>query len=95
MMVDIEVAFRIGIYFTLIILLIALIVLVIRLIKMLKKVDTILDEVDEDIEKIRGVFDIIDKTTDFAVGISDRIVSKVSNGIQRVFKRRRGNDLDE
>ena len=94
-MVDMELALKICIYFTLIVLLVALIVLVIRLIKTLKKVDNILDEVDENIEKVRGVFNIIDKTTDFAVGISDRIISKVSNTIQKVFKRRKGNDLDE
>ena len=94
-MVDMELALKICVYFTLIVLLVALIVLVIRLIKTLKKVDNILDEVDENMEKIHGVFDIIDKTTDFAVGISDKIVSKVSRAIQKVFKRRKGNDLDE
>lgn len=94
-MIDIEVALRAGLYVVLIILVIIFIILGIRLIKTLNKVDNILDDVDEKMEKVNGVFDIIDKTTDIAVGVSDRIVSKISKLVEGLFKRKRGNDLDE
>ena len=94
-MVDIEVALRACLYIALIILVIVFIVLGIRLIKTLKKVDGILDDVDEKMEKVDGVFNIIDKTTDVAVGISDRVVSKISGLIEWISKKKKGNDLDE
>lgn len=94
-MVDIEVALRACLYIALIVLVIVFIILGIRLIKTLKKVDTILDDVDEKMYKVNGVFDIIDKTTDVAVGISDKIVSKISNLIEGLLKKKKGNDLDE
>ena len=40
-----------------------------------------------------GLFDIIDRTTDFAASISDRMISKITDGISRLFNR--GRDLDE
>ena len=40
-----------------------------------------------------GFFDIIDRTTDFAASISDRMISKITDGISRLFNR--GRDLDE
>ena len=94
-MIDIEVALRACLYIALIILVITFIVLGIRLIKTLKKVDGILDDVEEKMDKVNGVFDIIDKTTDIAVGISDKIVNKISRVLENMFKRRKGNDLDE
>lgn len=94
-MVDIEVALRACLYIALIVLVIIFIILGIRLIKTLKKVDGILDNVDEKMDKVNGVFDIIDKTTDIAVGVSDKIINKISRLIEGVFKRKKGNDLDE
>lgn len=94
-MVDIEVALRACLYISLIILVAIFIVLGIRLIKTLKKVDNILDDFDEKMDKVNGVFDIIDKTTDIAVGISDRVVGKISKLIEGLLKKRKGNDLDE
>ena len=95
MMVDIEVALKIGVYIALIILLVILIILGIKLIKTVKKVDNILDEVDEKMDQVSGVFNIIDKTTDFAASISDKVVGKISKFVELIFKRKRGNDLDE
>lgn len=94
-MIDIEVALRACLYVALIILVIIFIILGIRLIKTLKKVDGILDDVDEKMDKVNGVFDIIDKTTDIAVGISDKVVNKISKLIEGIFRRKKGNDLDE
>ena len=94
-MVDIEVALRACLYIALIVLVIVFIVLGIRLIKTLKKVDTILDDVDEKMGKVNGVFDIIDKTTDVAVGVSEKIITRISGFIEGIFKRKKGNDLDE
>lgn len=94
-MVDIEVALRACLYISLIILVAIFIVLGIKLIKTLKKVDNILNDFDEKMYKVNGVFDIIDKTTDIAVGISDRVVGKVSKLIEGLLKKKKGNDLDE
>ena len=94
-MVDIEVALRACLYIALIVLVIVFIVLGIKLIKTIKKVDNILDDVDEKMYKVNGVFDIIDKTTDVAVGISDKIISRISGIIEGVFKKKKGDDLDE
>ena len=76
-----------------IVLVICLIVFVIRLIKTLTKVDSILDDANSKMNKVDGLFDIIDRTTDFAASISDRMISKITDGISRLFNR--GRDLDE
>ena len=88
--------------FLVLILLMALIVLVviftiigIRLIKTLKKVDTVIDDVNEKMNKVNGVFEIIDKTTDYASSISDKIIGTISNFISGLFLKRKGKDKDE
>jgi hypothetical protein len=45
--------------------------------------------------KVDGVFDIIDKTTDYASTISDKIVGAITNFISILFKKKKGNEEDE
>lgn len=79
----------------LIVLVIIFIVLGIKLIKTLKKVDNVIDDVNVKMNKVNGVFEIIDKTTDYASTISDKIIGALSNFVSSLFKKKKGNDEDE
>lgn len=77
-------------YIALIVLVIILIVLSIKLMKTLKKVDSVLDDVDSKMKKVDGIFNIIDRATDFANSVSDKVINGISGTINKVFKRKRG-----
>lgn len=95
MIIDLNEVFPIILYILLIVLVIILIILGIKLIKTLRKVDTVIDDVNNKMEKVDGVFDIIDKTTDYAASISDKIVSGIANFIGNVFRKKKVSDTDE
>lgn len=95
MYIDTNELFPIILYILLIILVIILIVLGIKLIKTLRKVDDVIDDVNKKMLKVDGVFDIIDKTTDYAASISDKIVGGLANFIGNVFRKKKGKDSDE
>lgn len=95
MTIDIDVFLSILLYLTLIVLVIVLIVLGIKLIRTLKKVDDVIDDVNYKMEKVDGVFNIIDKTTDYAAGVSDKIISGISNFLKMFLKKKKGNDENE
>lgn len=82
-------------YASLIILVIIFIILGIKLIKTLKKVDSIIDDVNGKMNKVDGIFDIIDRTTDYASSISDKIIIAISNFVNVLFKKKKGNDENE
>ena len=86
---------QILLYGSLIVLVIVWIVLGIRLIGTLKKFDCVIDDVNEKINNVNGVFNIIDKTTDYASSISDKIIAIISNFISGKFKKKKGNDDNE
>lgn len=94
-MINVEDLLPIILYIALIVLVIFSIVFVIRLIKTLSKVDIILDDVNRKMIKVDGLFDIIDRTTDYASNLSDKLISAVANGINFVFRRKKGRDIDE
>lgn len=85
-MVDINDLLPILLYVVLIILVIICIVLGIKLIETLNKVDHVIDDVNVKMGKVNGVFNIIDKTTDYASGISDKIINGLTNLVGLVFK---------
>ena len=60
------------IYSLIAILLIVLIVFVIRLFSTLSRLNKTLDDVNTKIEKLNGLFNIIDNTTDYITVISDK-----------------------
>lgn len=95
MVVDLNQFFTILLYLGLIVLIVIFIILGIKLIKTLKKVDEVIDDVSEKMNKVDGVFNIIDKTTDYASSISDKIIGAVSNFINVLIRRKKGNDEDE
>ena len=60
-----------------------------------KKIDNIIEDVNIKMNKVDGVFDIIDKTTDYAATISDKIVGAITSFVGLLFKKKKGNDNDE
>ena len=76
-------------YMVLIIFVITLIILTYRAIQTLKKVDEMVDDFNKKSSKLNGLFNIIDTTTDAVVGVSDTIVSAITNGIEFLFNRKR------
>lgn len=95
MMINLNELLGLILYISCIILVIVFIVVGIKLIKTLKKVDNVIEDVNEKIDKVEGVFDIIDKTTDYASSIGDKIISGISNFISALLRKRKGNDEDE
>ena len=95
MMVDLNNLLTIILFIALIILVVIFIVLGIKLIKTLKKVDEVIDDVNFKMNKVNGVFEIIDRTTDYASTISDKIISGLSKFVNSLLKRKKGNEEDE
>ena len=95
MMVDLNQFLEIMLYVVLIILIVIFIVLGIKLIRTLGKVDKVIEDVNGKMTKVDGIFNIIDKTTDYASTISDKIISGISNFISVLVRKKKGNDDNE
>lgn len=95
MLVNVNELLTLVLFAVLIILVIIFIILGIKLIRTLKKVDEVIDDVNGKMNKVNGVFEIIDKTTDYASTISDKIINTLSNFVGILFKKKKGNDDDE
>ena len=95
MMINITEFLGILLYVSLIVLVIICIILGINLIKTFKKIDKVIDDVDGKMKKVNGVFDIIDKTTDYASSISDKIIGTIANFVGTLLRKKKGNDEDE
>ena len=86
------------IYSLIAILLIVMIVFIIKLFGTLSRINKTLDEVNTKVEKLNGVFNIIDTTTDYLSLLSDKLVDKVTNVISSLFSKKdktEGEDEDE
>lgn len=86
-MVSIEECLIIFLYFALIVLVIFAIALVIRLMKTLNKVDLILDDVSKKMNKVDGLFELVDTTTNYVSNFSDKIFSFIQSSINALFRR--------
>ena len=95
MTIDLNQFLGLILYICLIVLVIVFIVLGIRLIKTLNKVDSVIDDVNGKMNKVNGVFDIIDKTTDYASTISDKIIGAISSFVNLLLRKKKGNDDNE
>lgn len=95
MTVNLNDALVLVLILALIILVVIFMILGIKLIKTLKKVDEVIDDVNGKMNKVNGVFEIIDKTTDYASTISDKIIGTLSNFVNSLFKKKKGKDEDE
>ena len=92
---DAGVLLPIIIYILLSVIIVFLIILCIRLIKTIDKMNIILDDVGRKLVKLDGLVNLIDKTTDFASSINDKIVSKVSGIVYKFFKKKKEKNKDE
>lgn len=95
MMIDFNQFLAILLYVSLIVLVIICIILGINLIGTLKKVDKVIDDVNGKMNKVNGVFEIIDKTTDYASSISDKIIGAITGFVGALLKKKKGKDEDE
>ena len=95
MTIELAEVLPILLYIALIALVIAVIFLVIKAINTLKKVDLILDDVNRKMVKVDGLFNVIDNITDYAAGLSDRIIGGITNMINLLVRRKKGRDEDE
>lgn len=91
MIIDLNDLLPIILFIVLIILVIICIIIGIRLIGTLNKVDGLIDDVNLKMSKVDGIFTLIDKTTDYASGISDKIINSIVS-LFRIFKRKNRKD---
>lgn len=79
------------------ILLIVLIVLGIKLIITMNKIENVVDDINVKVNKLNGVFSIIDLTADKLVLISDKLVDGISSLIRKIFtkKKREDDEINE
>ena len=61
----------------------------------MNKVQDIVDDVDDKVQSLNGFFDIIDMVTDKLSMFSDKVIDIVVNFIQRVFKPRKKENIEE
>ena len=87
--------FPIILYVLLIILVVVLIVLVIRILGTLKKVDQVVDDVNHKVSKLNGLFSAIDGATDTLTIMSNRVVSLITAGIDKLFTKKNKKKEDE
>lgn len=73
-------------YLVLIILIVTSIVAIIKIIKTINKVNTAVDDVMWKANKLNGLFNIIDTTTDAISSFSDKIINGLSNMIIKFIK---------
>lgn len=95
MIIDFNQFLSMLLYISLIVLVIILIILGIKLIKTLKKVDSVIDDVNGKMSRLTGIFDIIDKTTDYASLISDKVLNAIYSVVNVFTKRKKGHDKYE
>ena len=79
------------------ILLIVLIILGIKLIITMNKIENVVDDINVKVNKLNGIFTIIDLTTDKLALFSDKIIDGISTIVRKVFsrKKRRDDKIDE
>ena len=79
----------IVIYSLIAVLLVVLIIFVIRLFSTLSRLNKTLDDVNTKIEKLNGLFNIIDNTTDYISVVSDKFIDRVTGLIDNWFSKKK------
>lgn len=79
------------------ILLIVLIILGIKLIITMNKIENVVDDINVKVNKLNGLFTVIDLTTDKLALLSDKLVDGISSIVRKIFsrKKRKDDDIDE
>lgn len=91
-MINITEFFSCMFYILLMVLVVVLIIFVVNAIKTLGKLDKLVDDITLKSTKLNGVFSIIDGATDAIVGFSDNIVGLFTNGLNKLFNRKKDNE---
>lgn len=79
------------------ILLIVLIILGIKLIITMNKIENVVDDINVKVNKLNGIFTIIDLTTDKLALFSDKIIDAISTVVRKIFskKKRKEEEINE
>jgi len=85
----------IVLYTLLSVLIVVLIIFVIRLIKTLNKVDKVVDDVSIKVDKLNGVFNIIDTTTETLAEVSDKFTNFIASKINHLFKKKEREEKED
>ena len=72
-------------------LLIVLIILGIKLIITMNKIENVVDDINVKVDKLNGLFNIIDFTTDKLAIVSDKMVEGVSYVLKKMFFKKNKN----
>ena len=83
-----QVLLPILLYFAGLVLLIVLIVICVKLIKVMDKVNLIVDDVDKKVKSLNGLFSVIDFFTDKISSVTDKIVTKITDFVIGIGKRK-------
>jgi len=94
MQIDFTLFLQTLVYIVLIILIIIFIVIGIKLIGTLSKVDRMLDDVQKKIDRTDEFFDMIDRVSDYASNVGDKIIGGFLKVVTKIV-RKKGNDEDE
>lgn len=95
MTIDVTKILPIMLYICLITLVIVVIIICIKLVETLQKVNKVLDDVTFKMNSLNGVFSIVDKTSNYASSISDKLIDGISNFVSEKLKKKKGKDIDE
>ncbi len=76
------------IYFLLIILIVVLIAVSLKSYSILEKMDKFMDDATNKINSLNGLFSVVDKATDTISILSDKLVTVIVSGIQRLFTKK-------
>ncbi len=77
------------------ILLVVLIILGIKLIITMNKIEKVVDDINVKVNKLDGLFSLIDQTTDRLSHVSDIIINGISSVVYKIFKKKRKDDYNE
>lgn len=88
-------ALPVILYFLGSILLVVLIILSIKMIRLIDRLHHVIDDVEEKSLKLNGVFDIIDRTADGLSHLSDAAVNVVSNLLNGLLSRKKKSEKGE
>lgn len=77
------------------ILLIILIILGVKMIITMNKIENVVDDVDQKVQKLNGLFSIIDVTTDRLSLVSDRVIDFISMVVSKLFRHKKKEKEEE
>lgn len=76
------------------ILLVVLIILGIKMIITMNKIENVVDNISVKVNKLNGLFNVIDITTDKLTMVGDKLVDSISSLVSRVFDRKKRKEDD-